>query len=117
MATPGPIEELVATFMTPAKSGVYLAKHELLLLARATEASLRINERKRMLADVLRSAQTQDELAGMLARLGAFCSERIAEYEALAQAYPATAALWRPWVDRARRMRLLLEETQAEVHL
>lgn len=56
----GPFEALARTFMTPAKSGVYLTRNELLVLARLTEASVRINERPRMLVDILRSAQTAD---------------------------------------------------------
>lgn len=114
---PGPFEALSETLMTPAKSGVYLAKNELLLLARTSEASLRFNERKRMLVDIFRSAQTGDELVAMMDRLIAFTKESLARYEELATEYPASAATWRPWIDKAKRTVLLLEETKQEIRL
>lgn len=117
MTAEGPFEELANTFMTPAKSGVYLAKNELLVLARLSEASLRFNERKRMLADILRSAQSPAHLAEILDRLVAFCRESLEHYTALAETYPAAAPGWQPWIDRARKMVVRLEQTQEELRL
>lgn len=113
----GPFEALARAFMTPAKSGVYLTRNELLVLARLTEASVRINERRRMLVDILRSAQTADELVAMVDRLLAFTHERLAEYEALVNAYPASAPVWRPWLERAKRTVVLLEDTKRDIRL
>jgi plasmid replication initiation protein len=113
----GPFEALARTFMTPAKSGVYLTRNELLVLARLTEASVRINERPRMLVDILRSAQTADELIAMVERLADFTRAQLAQYEALASEYPSTAPAWRPWIERARRTLLLLDDTRHDIAL
>lgn len=113
----GPYEALAKTFLTPAKSGVYLTKNELISLARASEASLRINERPRMLVDVLRSAQSADELVATVDRLLSFTRARLAEYEALVAAYPSSLAVWKPWLERARRTVVLLEDTKRDIRL
>ncbi|MBE2249700.1 MAG: hypothetical protein IAE78_09130 [Myxococcus sp.] len=113
----GPFGALARTFMTPARSGVYLTRNELLVLARLTEASVRINERPRMLVDILRSAQTAGELVAMVEQLLVFTRASLAAYEALVETYPASAAAWRPWLERARRTVLLLEDTQRDIGL
>lgn len=113
----GPFEALARAFMTPAKSGVYLTRNELLVLARLTEASVRINERPRMLVDILRSAQTADELISMVDRLADFTRAQLGQYEALASEYPSTALTWRPWIERAKRTLLLLDDTRHDIAL
>lgn len=116
-ASQSAFEGLAKQFMTPAKSGVYLTRNELLVLARLSEASLRINERPRMLVDILRSAQTADELCATIDRLIGFTTDSATQYEALAEAYPSTRSLWQPWIDRARRTVLFLEQVKRETRL
>jgi hypothetical protein len=113
----GPFEALAKTFMTPAKSGVYLTRNELVVLARLSEASLRINERPRMLVDIFRSAQTADDLVAIVQRLRDFTVANLEAYEALATEYPSTARLWRPWVDKARRTLVLLDDVAHDIRL
>jgi hypothetical protein len=113
----GPFEALAKQLVTPAKSGICLTRNELIVLARLSEASLRINERPRMLVDVLRSAQTAEDLVAILTRLIDFTHQRLAEYEAFAIEYPSSAPTWRPWVDRAKRTIVLLQDTIRDVRL
>jgi hypothetical protein len=113
----GPLDALAAGFAVVAKSGVYLTKNELVALARVSEASLRINERKRMLADVLKSAQTPAELAALNSRLIEFCRLHLEEYEAQAVLYPKSRSLLLPWVERARATIARLEGINEELAL
>lgn len=113
----GPFEALARTFMTPSRSGVYLTRNELLVLARLTEASVRINERPRMLVDILRSAQTADELVAMMEQLLGFTRASLEQYEALVTTYPASSGVWKPWLERARRTCVLLEDTKRDIRL
>lgn len=113
----GPLDALAASFAVVAKSGVYLTKNELVVLARVSEASLRINERKRMLADVLKSAQTPGELGALNSRLIDFCRMHLEEYEAQAGLYPKSRALLLPWVERARATIARLEGINEELAL
>lgn len=115
--TDSPLEALAAHLCVPQKSGVYLTKNELIALARAAEGSLRINERKRMLVDVLRSPQTPAELSAMLGRLADFCRMQAAEYRSLAVAWPASAPAFAPWIARADASVGELEGLRAELAL
>jgi len=114
MLQDGPLDELAARFVLPAKSGVYLTRNELVALARVSEASLRINERKRMLADVLKSPQSPAELIALLRRLIDFCRLHLEEYESVGREFPAARALAEPWAAKARasieRLEIVCEE-------
>jgi hypothetical protein len=111
----GPLEDLAARFVLPAKSGVFLSKGEIIALARVSDASLRINERKRMLVDVLKSAQTPAAMCELLERLKAFCQVQVAEHEALVASYPVMRSLCAPWVERARATITSLDEVIEEI--
>ncbi len=117
MSNAGPMEQLAATFMVPARSGVYLTRNELLVLARISEASLRFNERKRMMVDILRSAQDADQLVALLERLVEFCVASLAEYQALAAAFPQSAPQLQVWMDKTNATITMLKETQEEIRL
>ena len=59
----GPFDELARELVVPAQSGIYIAKSEIIVLANLIEGSLRVNERSRMLADVLKSPDNLVDLA------------------------------------------------------
>ncbi len=105
-----PYDELAARLMTPAKSGAYFTKNEVIVLARLTDASVRIGDRKRMLVDVLRSARSGEELRAVLDRLSSFWKDSLGQYRALSAEFPASAPLFAPWVERANTTLRTLDE-------
>lgn len=109
------LDELAAKLVIPAKAGVYLTKNELISLARAAEGSLRINERRRMLADVLKSAQSGPELRGLLSLLIERCRAERAKYDELVAAYPVMRAHAAEWTARIAKTITFLEETSEEI--
>lgn len=113
----GPLEALAELLTTPAKSGIYATKSEIIALARLSEASLRVNERKRMLADIIRSVGSAEEMCALADRFIALCERSGAQYRELARAYPASAALLDVWGERARRTIEALEEVKEEIRL
>ena len=115
MLPTGPLEELATRFVLPAKSGVYLTRNELIVLARVSDASLRINERKRMLADVLKSAQSPAELTTLLRRLIDFCQLHVEAFEDLGRQFPCAAPLAAPWITAARDTMRRLEDVCEEL--
>lgn len=110
-------DELAARLAAPAKSGAYLTRNELLVLARLTDGSLRYNERKRMLADIFKSAPDADGLVALLERLLAFWSAQLERYDALAREFPASAPAFAPWQQKATATVATLEKIRAEVRL
>ena len=115
MTDDGPFDDLARRLTTPAVSGVYLARNEIVLLARLEDASLRVGERRRMLVDVLKSAQGPADLDAVLARLAAFVADSLASYRRLAGEFPAAADLLAPWIERATRTDRALAELREDV--
>lgn len=113
----GMLDAIAARFVLPAKSGVYVTKNELIVLARLADGSLRVNERRRMLADVLKSPQTPAELRALLDRLIALCELHLAEWDVLVGAYPTAAPFAAGWQRQARATIESLKDTQAELRL
>lgn len=111
----GPLDALAARFVLPAKSGVYVTKNELIALARVAEGSLRVNERRRMLADVLKSPQNPAELSQLVARLVAFCEAHLTAWDELIESYPNAAPFAAPWQQKTRATIAALEGMQEEL--
>lgn len=110
-----PYDALAERLMAPARSGACMTKNELVVLARLTDASLRISERKRMLVDVLRSARDAAELEAVISRLAAFWRDSLAHYETLVADFPTSAPLLQPWSDKARETLRSLDELAEDV--
>lgn len=113
----GPLDALAARFVLPAKSGVYVTKNELIALARVTEGSLRVNERRRMLADVLKSPQNPAELKVLFGRLIGLCELHLREWDELIGAFPLAARAAAPWQEKARATIKSFEELTEELTL
>jgi hypothetical protein len=111
----GPLDELAARLVIPARSGVYLTKSELIVLARLSEGSLRVSERRRMLADVLKSPDSPAGLAALIARLADFCRAHVERYDELAATWPRLAAHVAPWRAQAERTLASLVEIEREL--
>lgn len=113
----GPLDELAMFYCTPEKSGVYLTKSDLMALARASDASLRVNERPWMLADILKSSTTTPALAAQMDRLRAFAERAVADYERIVAHHPTAGAAMGPWIARARGTVARLETLAQEIRL
>ncbi|MEW5740136.1 MAG: hypothetical protein AB1938_14490 [Myxococcota bacterium] len=110
-------DELAARLAAPAKSGAYLTRNELVALARVTEGSLRYNERKRMLADVFKSAPDADGLVALLDRLQEFWRDQLSRYDELAAEFPTSAPFFADWQTKARATLASLAKIRDEVRL
>ncbi|MBI4819428.1 MAG: hypothetical protein HY791_24365 [Deltaproteobacteria bacterium] len=109
------LDELARHLAIPAKSGIYITKNELMSLARASEASLRVNERPRMLADVLKSAQSPEELSRILDRVIGLCRLQVSHLTELTTLAPTAAPCFEPWQQRVRKTIERLEAIKEEL--
>lgn len=115
MIARGPLDALAARLTVPAKSGIYLSKSDMVVLARLTEGSLRINERRRMLSDVLKSPDSIGELTKTVDRLLDFCAIHVERYDALSTAFPRLGPHVDGWRVACERTMELLREIKAEL--
>lgn len=115
MIPEGPLDGLASALVLPRKSGIYITKSEMLVLARVADGSLRVNERRRMLSDVLKSADSLQQLASTFERLQEFCRLHLTRYEELQQAFPAMEPYLKPWHEAATRTLKELEGLRGDV--
>lgn len=115
MIQDGPLDQLAASLVNPAKCGIYLAKSEVIVLANISEGSLRINERKRMLADVLKSPDNVQDLSKLIGRLIDFCEAHRERYQALQDSFPSLSPSLEPWMQRTAHTIERLEEVRDEL--
>jgi hypothetical protein len=116
-APEGHLDALAALLASPARSGAYITRAELINLARLADGSLRVGERRRMLADVLKSAGSAEALTAVVERLKDFWRASVAEYEDLAASSEAGARAMGPWIDRAQATLRRLDEVVEELSL
>ncbi len=109
------LDELAKNFVLPYRSGVYLTKSEIIVLANVSDGSLRVNERSRMLADVLKSPNSPKDLAALVGRLGAFCDMHLEWMDAVASTWPALAETLGQSRARAVHTRQTLASLQEEM--
>ena len=105
------LDELAKNFVIPQRSGVYLAKSEIIVLANLSDGSLRVNERSRMLADVLKSPSSPRDLSALVGRLGAFCAMHVDWMEAVVSTWPALAGP----LENARARAIHTQQTLADL--
>lgn len=111
----GPFDELARDLVVPAKSGIYLAKSEIIVLANLVEGSLRVNERSRMLADVLKSPDNLVDLAKLIGRLIDLCIVHIEHNDAMVETWPAMAEALATQHKNAKRTLERLEDLRQEL--
>lgn len=111
----GPLEALAARLVVPARSGLYLTRSDLIVLARLSEGSLRVSDRKRMLLDVLRSPQDVRELGALVNRLADLCHHHLRGWADLVAAYPRAERHAAPWTEKLRGTLALLEGMNEEL--
>ena len=115
MITDGPLDDLAARLVVPDKSGIYIAKSEMIVLANLVQGSLRVNERRRMLADVLKSPDSLAGLSALLDHLIDLARLHLERYRALAEAFPSLGPALTPWQVKAQATITRLEEVKEEL--
>jgi hypothetical protein len=115
MIQDGPLDDLAASLVHPEATGIYLTKSEMIVLANLTEGSLRINERRRMLADVLKSPDSLEGLSALVDRIADLCQVHIDRYRELAETYPSLTESMAPWQRKAQATLDRLRGVQAEL--
>lgn len=115
MIRDSPLDELADQLVVPSRSGFYIAKSELIVLAHLSEGSLRVNERRRMLADVLKSPDTLEGLSALIGRIESLAQAHQERYRELIEAYPAMADVLRPRQEKLEATLRHLAETRDEL--
>lgn len=110
------LSRIVRDLVTPARSGLFLARADLGRVARALGLPLALGDRFQMLRDLITAAGQYGQLPPLLDALAALVAEADAALAGLAAAHPAWApygAHWRRRLDGSQRLLATLREQAA----
>jgi len=104
---PSYTEALYAKLIAPHVSGIYISRWDIKEIALAAGDSMAIHPRKRMFELLMKYATSRENMQAVLDALENHMEEKIAIYQELMADFPASAEVFQPKIDKARKtMRL-----------
>jgi hypothetical protein len=104
---PSYTEALYAKLIAPSVSGIYISRWDIKEIALAAGDSMAIHPRKRMFELLMKYATSRENMQAVLDAMENHMEEKIAIYQELMTTFPASAEIFQPKIDKARKtMRL-----------
>ena len=100
---PNYTEALYTKFASPHISGVYLSRWDLKDIALDAGESMAIHPRKRMFELLMKYATTKENMSAVLNSLEKHIKEKVGIYEELIEAFPSSAEVFNPKIDKANK--------------
>jgi TorA maturation chaperone TorD len=104
------IKELCRRLLTPAISGLFLARSDLTQLAHTVDLPTSFGDRSRMLADLFHAAGRFERVPALLNALDKSVAAAAGRHAALVEEAPTAAPLVAPWLERLDASRALLAD-------
>ena len=115
---PSYTEALYAKLIAPHVSGIYISRWDIKDIALAAGDSMAIHPRKRMFELLMKYTTSRENMEKVLDALESHMEDKIRIYTELLTDFPASAEIFQPKIDKARRtMKLfpqILDEYFAE---
>jgi len=100
---PSYTEVLYAKLIAPHVSGIYISRWDIKEIALAAGDSMAIHPRKRMFELLMKYATSRENMQSVLDALENHMEEKIAVYTELMTAFPASAEIFQPKIDKAQK--------------
>ena len=100
---PSYTEALYAKLAAPSQSGIYISRWDIKDIALAAGDSMAIHPRKRMFELLMKYTTSKENMQKVLDALENHMEEKIEIYEELMESFPASAEIFQPKIDKARR--------------
>jgi hypothetical protein len=100
---PSYTEALYAKLIAPYVSGIYISRWDIKEIALAAGDSMAIHPRKRMFELLMKYATSKENMQAVLDALENHMEEKIAIYTELMTNFPASAEVFQPKIDKARK--------------
>lgn len=107
-------EALYAKLVAPTTSGVYISRWDIKEIALAAGDSIALHPRKRMFELLMKYASDREGMVKVLDTLENHIEEKIAIYTELMESFPASADIFQPKIDKARKTIRLFPQILAE---
>lgn len=109
------VRRALRALMTPAQSGLFLGRADILRLGKQLGVPTRYAERVFMLEQLLSAAAEQERLAEGLKALADEARQQARGYLRLQETYPTLSALWDAWLEKLRGSELELTTLAASM--
>ena len=100
---PSYTDALYAKLIAPHVSGIYVSRWDIKDIAAQAGDSMAIHPRKRMFELLMKYASNRENMAKVLDALANHFEEKIAIYEEFVEAFPASAEIFEPKIEKARK--------------
>ncbi len=100
---PSYTEALYAKLIAPHVSGIYISRWDIKDIALAAGDSMAIHPRKRMFELLMKYATSKENMQAVLDALENHMEEKITIYTELMTDFPASAEVFQPKIDKARK--------------
>ena len=111
---PSYTEALYAKLIAPHVSGIYISRWDIKDIALAAGDSIAIHPRKRMFELLMKYATSRENMQAVLDALENHMEEKIAIYQELMTTFPASAEVFQPKIDKARKTMKLFPQILSE---
>ena len=111
---PSYTEALYAKLIAPHVSGIYISRWDIKDIALAAGDSMAIHPRKRMFELLMKYATSKENMQAVLDALENHMEEKIAIYTELMTSFPASAEVFQPKIDKARKTMKLFPQIVEE---
>ena len=96
-------EALYAKLLSPHVSGIYISRWDIKEIALAAGDSMAIHPRKRMFELLMKYTTSRENMEKVLESLELHMEDKIKIYSELMDDFPASAEVFQPKIDRARK--------------
>ena len=100
---PSYTEALYAKLIAPHVSGIYISRWDIKEIALAAGDSMAIHPRKRMFELLMKYATSRENMQAVLDAMENHMEEKIAIYQELMATFPASAEVFQPKIEKARK--------------
>jgi len=104
------VDDMQDEILAPLNSGVYFSKYDLLGIAEAFGAAKRMNDRKKILKEIFRYVDTNEDLKRLLTLFIAKIDSDMAMFDAIEKSYKNASDVTTEWKTKATILKSKLQD-------
>ena len=111
---PSYTEALYEKLIAPYQSGIYISRWDIKEIALAAGDSMAIHPRKRMFELLMKFATSKENMQKVLDALEEHMEDKIGIYTEMIESFPASAEIFEPKIEKARKTMRIFPQIIAE---
>jgi hypothetical protein len=111
---PDYVIELTTKMLVPERCGIYFSKKDFREMGLASELSISLKQRVRMVTDLLKSIFTYEDMEKIFAIITILVDNRIATYKELSETFPHSKSYFDTHITKAEKLKADLQRILSE---